>query len=79
MQLFKHSLEIPFIMFFKKSLIVSSLIILFSIVIIAIKGISPSIDFAGGTTINLTFQDSIDISKCSLDDIFKNINSEEIE
>ena len=67
MQLFKHSLEIPFIMFFKKSLIVSSLIILFSIVIIAIKGISPSIDFAGGTTINLTFQDSIDISKCRQD------------
>ena len=67
MKLFKHSLNISFTNFFKTSLSISFIICLTSILIIFLKGLTASIDFEGGTTINVTFYDSIDITQCRKD------------
>ena len=67
MKLFKHSLNINFTSFFKISISISFIICMVSILIIFLKGLTASIDFAGGTTINITFNDSIDITQCRKD------------
>ena len=67
MKLFKHTLNIKFTNFFKKSLSISLIICFVSSIIIFTKGLTESIDFAGGTTINITFTDSIDITQCRKD------------
>ena len=55
MQLFNNTLKIQFVNQFKNSFIASCIICFVSIVLLFFRGLDSSIDFSGGTTLNLTF------------------------
>jgi len=67
MQLIKNTLTIEFVKQFNIFFRASLLALLFSITIMIMKGIEPSIDFIGGTTFNISFTDKIEIAKLRQD------------
>ena len=67
MQLIKNTLTIDFVKQFHVFFRASLLALLFSITIMIMKGIEPSIDFIGGTTFNISFTDKIEIAKLRQD------------
>ena len=67
MQLFNHTLKIQFVNQFKNSFIASCIICFVSIILLFFRGLDSSIDFSGGTTLNLTFDQKIDLTQCRED------------
>ena len=57
--IFKLSKDIKFSYFYKKSNIISSLFIIFSILVLLFKGLNLGVDFKGGTLIELRTQNPI--------------------
>lgn len=58
LEVFPHTLNFDFMRFRFVSLTISVLLILFSIAVIAVKGINYSIDFLGGAEINVSVNDA---------------------
>ena len=54
MQLFKHNLQLPFSNWFQKFGLVSLTLVILSIIILVIHGLNLSIEFTGGTKINVS-------------------------
>lgn len=67
MQLFNNTLKIQFVNQFKNSFIASCIICFASIILLFFRGLDASIDFSGGTTLNLTFDQKIDLTQCRED------------
>jgi len=63
MQLFKSNINIMFNQLFKYGAFISIILVICSICIIIFKGLIPSIDFQGGTTYDVTFNQNINLSE----------------
>ena len=63
MQLFKSNINIMFNKLFKYGAFISIILVICSICIIIFKGLVPSIDFQGGTTYDVTFNQNINLSE----------------
>ena len=78
MKIFNQIPRIPFLNFYKYAFCISTIFITIGIIFIFIKGIETSIDFTGGTIVNVKVnQDDIDIAQLRVkaaNDLESNIN-----